>query len=318
MLDRDNGIHVVSARDDNVICLLQKRLGRRSLYVLFRKQTLMAWQAVSHVKHCPGMTLADGSRWGIAPIDAFSSCVASRLTDIMKLKPQSTPSEGQIRLMDAPRVKPKTWLFNGEESACCVPGPCGEREALAVVITQIQSIIGRYARSGRALFLHGALAERNECGVLLAGPGGAGKTTASSRLLLPWRSLSDDVALTVRDRPGRYWAHPWPTSGKVMGGCREEAWDIHHAVPLKGIFFLYQAKYDRAEPMGAGEAVGMLLESAKQASITRTDGLERDRVRSLHVRLFDNVCELAKGVSCFRLYLSLEGAFWEEIERVLE
>lgn len=68
------------------------------------------------------------------------------------------------------------------------------------------------------LLLHGALAECKRQGVILAGPGTVGKTTASRRLRLPWHSLSDDATLVVRDRAGRFGAHPWPTWSRFMFG----------------------------------------------------------------------------------------------------
>jgi len=55
--------------------------------------------------------------------------------------------------------------------------------------------------------MHGALVDYSGSGFVRAGPGTVGKSTASRRLPLPWRSLCDDKTLVVRDRKGRFWAH---------------------------------------------------------------------------------------------------------------
>jgi len=34
-------------------------------------------------------------------------------------------------------------------------------------------------------------------------------------------------------------------------------------------------------------------------------------------RLFENVCDLAKEIPAYKLAVSLEGNFWEEMEKVL-
>ena len=50
----------------------------------------------------------------------------------------------------------------------------------------------RDAQTRGEVLLHGALAEKDGIGVILAAPGGTGKTTASDRLLAPWRSRCDE------------------------------------------------------------------------------------------------------------------------------
>ena len=102
--------------------------------------------------------------------------------------------------------------------------------------------------------MHGALAEENGIGVILAAPGGTGKTTASDRLPAPWRSLCDDTTLVVRDSQGKYWGHPWPTWSRFLEGGPGGTWEVQEAVPLRGVFFLSQAPEDLTEPLGPGHA----------------------------------------------------------------
>ncbi len=77
------------------------------------------------------------------------------------------------------------------------------------------------AQDSGGLLFHAALAELNGSGVLIIGPSGAGKSTCSRRLPVPWRSLCDDEVLIVRDSPGQYHAHPFPTWQELIRGDQE-------------------------------------------------------------------------------------------------
>jgi SynChlorMet cassette protein ScmC len=103
-----------------------------------------------------------------------------------------------------------------------------------------------------------------------------------------------------------------------MSGDPTGSWDVQAAVPLTAIFFLEQAVQDRADPVGRGGAVCMLVQSVEQAAFLRWDRPDQESSRRLRLKRFDNVCALAQSVPAFRLVLSLTGAFWTEIERVLE
>ncbi len=173
------------------------------------------------------------------------------------------------------------------------------------------------AQARGAALLHGALAEREGRGVVLAGPGGVGKTTLSRRMALPWHSLSDDATLVVRDAQGAYWAHPWPTWSQFITDGPGGTWDVQHAVPLRGIFFLARAERDLAERVGAGHAVTLLVEVAEQAWWGMTPHMSNEEKRASRLQRFDNICALAKAVPCYRLDFTLTGEFWREIERVM-
>ena len=184
---------------------------------------------------------------------------------------------------------------------------------------RLSLVIAREAQTRGGILLHGALAERDGMGVILAAPGGTGKTTASGRLPAPWRSLCDDTTLVVRDPQGNYRAHPWPTWSRFLfGGSGDGSWDVQHAVPLGGIFFLSRAAEDRVEPVGGGQAVSLLVECANQGSMIMAHGLREEETRALHLERFDNLCALARVVPAHLLHISLTGAFWREIESALK
>jgi hypothetical protein len=204
---------------------------------------------------------------------------------------------------------------------------------LTIGMSEVALAIAREAQSRGGALLHGALAEapiapspipaasQGGRGVLLAGPGTVGKTTASERLPPPWRALCDDATLVVRDAEGRYWAHPWPTWSRFYtldgvpgpGG----SWDVQRAVPLRAVFFLSQSPEDRAEPLGLSQATAMLMESAEQVSRPMARSLREDERQALYREQLAAAEALARAVPTYTLQISLTGAFWQEIERVL-
>jgi SynChlorMet cassette protein ScmC len=93
---------------------------------------------------------------------------------------------------------------------------------------------------------------------------------------------------------------------------------VQSAVPVKGIFFLSHAFKDRVESVGSGHAVSMLVECVKQASMFMARGLSKGETSALHMEWFNNLCALARVVPAHILHISLTGAFWQEIEQMLE
>lgn len=179
---------------------------------------------------------------------------------------------------------------------------------LALVIAQEVEFTG-------GLLLHGALAERDGRGVILAGPGGVGKTTASRRLPHPWQTLCDDTTLVIPDSQGNYWAHPWPTWSGFIMDRPNRSWDVHQAVPLRSLFFLSQAQEERVDPLTSIQAYPLLAESVTQASGSLLRHMDKQESRIRYSKRFDNICTLAKTLPIFRLNLSRTGSFWHHIEQ---
>jgi len=251
-----------------------------------------------------GLVLADGNEWLFVGEDASSAVVISKLGMILQLESLL----GLRRKISVGTPRKRNDLKPSDE----------ESRQLYDTFVQMMKIILRDVLSRDGLFLHGALAERNGFGVILAGPSGVGKTTASIRLPSPWRSLSDDLTLVVRDDKGRYWGHPWP--GWSFFWDRKKSgrkWDVSCAVPIKGLFFLAQAPEDKADRIGAGQAAGMLLETAKQASGRLDDKSCNEDLLAMNLQLFNNACIMAKSVMSFTLNVSLNGQFWNEMDLAL-
>jgi SynChlorMet cassette protein ScmC len=199
----------------------------------------------------------------------------------------------------------------------CAMGRATTSDELAMQMTFLAALIARDAQSRGALLLHGALAERDGQGVILAAPGGTGKSTASRRFLAPWRSLSDDATLVVCDAHGRYFAHPWPTWSRFFPGGVGGSWSVWQAAPLRAAFFLAQAPHERVERLGSGQACCLLTESSEQVSQLMALDQSEEGLRRLRRERFQNASAMARVIPCYSLELSLHGKFWETIESVL-
>gem|GEM_PF-1178560 len=268
------------------------------------------------------ITLANGRRWAICPSDEGAATVVRRLGQVMGLQPQDGPA-CELHVMTAPDQdsQPKFDMAHNQADG----DPCAavyrlrtrEQDASIVPMYRLASALGVCLHGANGAMFHAALAERDGIGVLLAGPSGAGKTTTSLRLTSPWRSLSDDATLVVRDANGRYWAHPWPTWSRFLFDEDAGVWDVQHATLLGGIFFLEQSPSDRCEPVDGGQAVCYLLTLAEQASLGILSELDRLEARQARLRRLDAVCDLVRSVPAYRLHVALKGQFWREVERVL-
>jgi hypothetical protein len=275
------------------------------------------------------LALADGSRWEIAAGDEEAAAIVSQLECAMQLRMTAGASEpsyhGNLhRLLvsvdaltsaaDCSAPLPS----ENDGFASCVLRRYNHSDGLYIQLMQLSLIIARNIQARGGILIHGALAELDGMGVILAAPGGTGKTTASNRLPGPWRSLCDDTTLVVRDFQGNYRAHPWPTWSRFLDGGPGGTWDVQNAVPLQGIFFLSQAVENSMESVGPGHAVSLLVECAEQTSQLMARGMSIEKTRALHLERFNNLCALARIVPTHILHISLTGAFWQEIERVLE
>jgi hypothetical protein len=274
------------------------------------------------------LALADGSHWEISAENEDATSIVSQLGNAMQLSTAPEEINAALhynlrRLLVQVNAHPS--VVDGYVplaprkggNVACFLSPCSHWGGPHVNLVRLSLIIARESQARGGFLIHGALAERHGAGVILAAPGGTGKTTASNRFSLPWRSLSDDTTLVVRDRQGNYWAHPWPTWSRFMDEGPCGTWDVQRAVPLKRIFFLSRSTEDRVERVGPGHAVSLLAEFVRQVTTFMAPGLSKEELRTLHLERFDNLCALARVMPVHRLHLSLTGAFWKEIETTL-
>jgi hypothetical protein len=263
------------------------------------------------------LNLRDRASYRIGGCDEVAWAIVAQMAETMMLGSGADGAQAaSVSVAARPGRGGGSWR-SGDGLHVTLLDPGESADLLAIQVTEVASTIALDVEKRGGLLLHGALAEREGQGAVLAGPGMAGKSTASGRLPPPWRSLCDDTTLVVRDAEGRYWAHPWPTWSRFLWGGPGGSWDVQRAVPLKGLFVLVQDEEERAEPVGAGRAATLLVEATEQVMAAMQRDMTVDQRRAIRLRRFDNICALAKAVPCYELHLSLTGAFWEEMERAL-
>jgi len=297
----------------------------------FEPLTIYKYSIFSGTEYIVKLVFADGSIWDIVAADDRAYDVVSALARAMQLGSldkntrnkscYSMPRRLIVRVNDpkseSPELSKIAHLTDKDQDTICAVIFDESHEMLALQLIHLSMVICRDVQLRGGVLLHGALAAWNENGVILAGPGGRGKTTASKRLPRHWQSFCDDMTLIVLDNRGIYWAHPWPTWSTFMFNESGDTWDVQNAVPLKGIFFLEQAQKDKFKPLGIAQSICLLNESAKQASWSIPGHSEKNVLRELHLQRFDNICNLAQVIPSYVLRMSPDGRFWQEIERAL-
>ena len=291
----------------------------------------MKYLATISAENVVRLTLADDSIWDIIAENDWAYDVVSALAKAMQLQfpdksAQNKSSYSAHRKLvirvdeqkkDSAQILDRTPLIFEDQNTICAVFSNESREMRAFQLMHLSLIICRDVQDRSGVLLHGALAEWNGNGVILAGPGGRGKTTASRRLPRHWQSFCDDTTLVVCDKNGVYRAHPWPTWSTFMFNGPGGTWNVQHAVPLKGIFFLEQSHEDASKPLRIPQSICLLNESAEQVSWFMPGHDEKNALRELRLQRFDNICNLAKIIPSYLLRMGSEGTFWQEIERAL-
>ena len=239
-----------------------------------------------------GLALADDSNWDIIVANDRAYDLVSALAKAMRLEAIDKNVQNKSRYSnyrqlivhvedpkkDSPPFPTTIHLTVKDQDFICALISDKSHEMRVIQLMYLSMVICRDAQFRGGVLLHGALAGWNGNGVILAGPGGIGKTTASKRLPHHWQSFCDDMTLVVCDNKGVYRAHPWPTWSTFMFDGPGGTWNVQHAVPLKGIFFLEQAHEDRFKPLGIAQSICLL-----NASRNRPHGpcrVNRKRMRS--------------------------------------
>ncbi|MCU0553827.1 MAG: SynChlorMet cassette protein ScmC [Syntrophales bacterium] len=191
-----------------------------------------------------------------------------------------------------------------------------DKPAAAQMRRPLVPVFEEVIRAG-GLPLHGALVERRGAGLMFVGRSGAGKSTCCRRLPYGWRVLGDDLAIVVRDAEGGYTAHPLPTWSAFETGGNGWPCRANDSVPLRAFFFLHHEPEDGVEAL-AGAKTALVIEDAGKEALLPFDFFSPRHVSFLGGRLFANAVSLVAAVPAFRLRVSLEGRFWEQIDDVLE
>ncbi|MDD1689058.1 MAG: SynChlorMet cassette protein ScmC [Methanoregula sp.] len=263
---------------------------------------------------CTGIRFANGQQWRLIPTDPLAEETVRDIAEVMQLSPATGGPDLYVATGWSTPGKPKETA--GPEICLLPPGNHGEVRINRM--SELAKAIALRTLPAGGLLLHGALAEKDGRGVILAAPGGTGKTTASNRLPLPWRSLSDDATLVVPDGNGGYRAHPWPTWSRFRDHGPGGRWNVEESVPLAALFFLSRAEDDRAEPAGTGDAVAYITESVHQTTgIPSQPGRTPEEAARHCEEEIAAATALARAIPAYRLEICLTGTFWDAIENAL-
>jgi SynChlorMet cassette protein ScmC len=269
---------------------------------------------------------ADGFRWKFTGTNDQGVLLVSRLECLMGIslptaETFTAPSAMQVKNISVHVLKSETqWRDLPKEHAnefVFRVGPVSTPQKMAFQLTRISQVVAHSSEKNGGLLVHGALAERNGVGVILAGPGGVGKTTASKRLPRPWRSMSDDNTLIVRSPDGTYWAHPWPTWSRFRRGDMSGSWDVQAAVKLDLICMLSQAGKDFLFPLPIRQIISELVDVSGQTFFIMANGMDKGAIRRINLMRFQNAMTISKKVPICRLEISKSSKFWKEIEKFL-
>jgi SynChlorMet cassette protein ScmC len=209
------------------------------------------------------------------------------------------------------------WTHRDVPDVICEMGDEEDHDLNIVRMWLCLSPVYKRALESGGLPLHAALVERNGTGVLLAAPGGTGKSTCCRRIVPPWKALCDDLTVAVADTDRQYRVHPFPTWSDYLWERSGTTWDVQQHLPLSALFFLEQGTTDEVIPLGKGQASVLITESAAQVYQSIWRNLLPEEERRFKKKIFENACELAKGIPAFQLRVSLNGRFWEEMDRTL-
>jgi len=265
------------------------------------------------------LALADDTLWSIQARDDEAAKIVDQLGTVMRLQAGQDQGRKLHVVVDSQSPEAGKIPFTQDQNPLvCVLSPPESKDMLYIQMMYLSLAIARDAQARGGLLLHGALTEWNGKGVILAGSGNAGKTTACRRLQPPWRSLCDDTTLIIREKEGKYWAHPWPTWSTFYQEGPGSSWDVQQAVPLHAVFFLSQSPQDRVEPLNRAQAASMLLTSTQHVSRSMTRKHADEEVQVLLQEQMAAVEGLVRAVPAYGLHNSLTGKFWEEIEPMLK
>ena len=203
------------------------------------------------------------------------------------------------------------------DKSICEMGPVSSSRGMGLQLLRLGKLMAYGCEQNGGLWVHGALVEMNGTGVIMAGPGGVGKTTAAGRLPRPWRILSDDMCLIAKSPASEYWAHPWPTWSRIRQGDLNGSWDVQEAVRVGLICMLSQNEQDQLESVSYHQAVSELMDVSNQTRVYLSSEMDEIAARGANLKCFQNAVNIAKIVPTYRLKVSLAGKFWEEIEKAV-
>ena len=267
-------------------------------------------------KSNPLLTLSNDLRYSFVACDKAAEAYVKALARTMKLTENGGGRNVLVYISEKRPSKPGITLPEKDlDPITCSLVQTDNIDMFYMQVEKIaRTVVADVLSRGGAL-IHGGLCSFSGSGAIMAGPGGVGKTTVSSRLPAPWISHCDDATLVIPDGAGGYNAHPWPTWSRFYLGGPGGAWVVEENIPLRSIFFLKQSETDLVEPLDKYQAKAMLIDTIEHVTRLQRWGNKENNV--FISRYIDSAGKIASAVPSYRLHVSLEGEFWKEMESVL-
>ncbi len=265
----------------------------------------------------PILKLTETIRYTIVATDKESEVFVEKLAEIMQLvKGEETGRKILVCVKEHKRGEKKFIIPDeAEEPILCILNPADNKEMFNIQVERIAKAVVVDATKKGGMLIHGALCSLHGSGVIMAGPGTVGKSTASRRLPGPWISFCDDATIIVPDENGGFCAHPWPTWSRFYMHGPGGSWKVEEKIPLNAIFFLVQSPDDYVRPLDMAHTKAMIIDTLEH--VTRSNIFSVMENQKLVKNFIKRANSLAESVPSFRLYLSLDGEFWKEMEKAL-
>ncbi|MCB2198632.1 SynChlorMet cassette protein ScmC [bacterium] len=276
------------------------------------------------------LQLADGTCWQFEADTALTPWLAD-FASILSLPAAADPPDSSSWTFSVHSTAPSTlsidslqWSMYGvnfqlseseKKVSAVVPASLEGERRIYSMWSMVQPLYRRATLRGGGP-LHAALLARHGVGVLIAAPGGTGKTTTFHRFSEPWKKVTDDELLAVNTDSG-YVIHPFPTWSRFLLDPGNHRWNVNQMLPLGACFFMQQGEDVQIDRLGQSEAAVLIHQSMRQILRRGWQAAGTAQEKRLKLAAFDSSSELAKQVPCWRLTLPLEGTFSDQIEEVL-
>ncbi|NQU17177.1 MAG: SynChlorMet cassette protein ScmC [Candidatus Saganbacteria bacterium] len=217
-----------------------------------------------------------------------------------------------------PKGSAQVWKNNKIKTAVCELKLLKNKTLRITSMMQALKIVFQEVVKKGGFPFHSALLEKDGNAILISAPGSTGKSTCSRRVPPPWTAHCDDATLILKNTSGKYCVHPFPTWSDYLVRKSKKTWRVKNSYPLKAIFFIEQAKYDKVIPIWSGQATILINQQITHTNRTRDlNKREEEKNRKLKNFIFKNACELASNIPVFILKVKKSGKFWLEIEKAL-
>ncbi len=268
-------------------------------------------------KTCPFLNLSNLVHYNFQACDEKAGVFIAVLARVMKLKKGNKKGREVLVYVSesSENISGITFPENETEPIICSLQPAHNHDMFNIQVQRIAQAIAADVISKGGALIHGGLCAFKGYGAVMAGAGNTGKTTASRRLPVPWTSYSDDSTLIVPHLTGGFRAHPWPTWSRFYEDGPGGKWDVERSLLLKALFFLKQSETDCIEPVDKYQAKAMLIDTIEHVTrLNRNKGKEK---KDFIKRCFQNSNKIVSEIPAYRLWISLEGKFWKEMEKVM-